>query len=55
MHACTGLRVRSDQGVNVYVREASIDFAAWLRLNMKFPKRVIVYLKKSNQIKTIDT
>lgn len=50
----SGLRVRCEKGVNTTVREACLDFAVWLRLNMEFPIRVIVYLKKSYQIKTID-
>ncbi len=51
----SGLRVRCDQGVNSSVRQSCLDFAEWLRLKMEFPIRVVVYLKKDYQIKTIDT
>ncbi|PEJ59264.1 hypothetical protein CN692_07230 [Bacillus sp. AFS002410] len=50
----TGLRVRCEKGVEPSVRQSCLDFAAWLRLKMKFPIRVVVYLKKAYQIKAID-
>jgi hypothetical protein len=46
----TGLRIRSEQGVHPEVRRACLDFAKWLRKEFKFPKRVVVYLKKDYQI-----
>ncbi|WP_312473351.1 DUF2750 domain-containing protein [Neobacillus sp.] len=55
MYPRSGLRKRSEKGVNENVRQACLDFAVWLRLNMDFPIRVVVYLKKDYQIKTIDT
>jgi hypothetical protein len=51
----SGLRIRSEKGVSPSVREACFNFAIWLRLNMEFPIRVVVYLKKDYQIKTINT
>lgn len=51
----TGLRVRCDKGLNKAVRQSCINFAVWLRANMEFPIRVIVYVKKDYQIKTRDT
>lgn len=51
----SGLRVRCEKGVNVNVREACLDLAVWLRLNLEFPIRVVVYLKNRYQIKTINT
>lgn len=51
----SGLRIRCEKGVNSKVRQSCIDFAVWLRLNMEFPIRVVVYIKKDYQIKTIDT
>ncbi|WP_223596195.1 hypothetical protein [Neobacillus bataviensis] len=47
----TGLRLRCEIGVNPKVRSSCLNFAAWLRLNMEFPIRVVVYLKKNYQIK----
>ncbi|MCO7127607.1 DUF2750 domain-containing protein [Sporolactobacillus shoreicorticis] len=49
----TGLRIRSEKGVHAKVRDSCINFAVWLRLNRDFPIRVVVYLKKSVQIKTV--
>src|SRR5438477_630935 len=51
----SGLRVKCEQGVNPNVRQSCLDFAKWLRLVMEFPIRVVVYIKKDYQIKTIDT
>jgi len=50
----SGLRVKCEQGVNSNVRQSCLDFAKWLRLYMEFPIRVVVYLKKAQQIKTKD-
>jgi len=50
----SGLRVKCEKGVNSSVRKACLDFAVWLRLKMKFPIRVVVYLKKDYQIKAVD-
>jgi hypothetical protein len=55
MGSRTGLRIRSEKGVPAKVRESCIDFAVWLRLNLEFPIRVVVYLKKGDQIKTMVT
>ncbi|GIN60477.1 hypothetical protein J27TS8_04700 [Robertmurraya siralis] len=54
MSCRSGLRVRCEKGINTNVKEACLDFAEWLRLNMEFPIRVVVYIKKNYQIKTID-
>lgn len=48
----SGLRLRSEKGVSPNVKEACLNFAKWLRLNMEFPIRVVVYLKKDYQIKS---
>lgn len=55
MGSRTGLRIRCEKGVPAKVREACINYAVWLRLNLEFPIRVVAYLKKSYQIKTIAT
>ncbi|MFP7486299.1 hypothetical protein SFC65_19235 [Priestia filamentosa] len=47
----SGLIVRSEKGVDPSVRQSCLNFAAWLRVNMKFPIRVVIYLKKDYQIK----
>lgn len=47
----TGLRVRSERGVNSEVRRACLEFAKWLRKEFEFPIRVVIYLKKDYQIK----
>lgn len=47
----TGLRVRCEKGVNSNVRESCLNFASWLRSNIDFPIRVVVYLKKNYRIK----
>lgn len=47
----TGLRVRSEKGVNSEVRRACLEFAKWLRKEFEFPIRVVIYLKKDYQIK----
>ncbi|WP_339324841.1 hypothetical protein [Paenibacillus sp. FSL W8-0194] len=48
----TGLRVRSLPGVHPEVRRACLEFASWIRGNMEFPIRVVVYLKKDYYILT---
>jgi hypothetical protein len=55
MGSRAGLRIRSEKGVPAKVRESCINFAVWLRLNLEFPIRVVVYLKKSDQMKTMDS
>jgi len=47
-----GLRVRCDKDVHSRVKQACKNFALWLRLNMEFPIRVVVYIKKDYHIKT---
>lgn len=47
----TGLRLRSEKGVDSEVRRACLEFAKWLRKEFEFPIRVVVYLKKDYQIK----
>ncbi|CRK84722.1 DUF2750 domain-containing protein [Neobacillus massiliamazoniensis] len=51
----SGLRIRCENGVNLKVRQSCLDFAVWVRLNMEFPIRVVVYLKKAYRIKTLKT
>jgi hypothetical protein len=51
----SGLRIRCDQEIYPLVKKACINFAFWLRLNMEFPIRVVVYIKKDYQIKTMHT
>jgi len=50
-----GLRVRCDKDVHPRVKQACKNFAFWLRLNMGFPIRVVVYINKDYQIKTYQT
>ncbi|TYS63662.1 hypothetical protein FZC76_19435 [Sutcliffiella horikoshii] len=50
-----GLRVRCERGVNPKVRKVCLDFCKWIRTEMEFPVRVVIYLKKSNYIKNITT
>ncbi|MFE0508308.1 hypothetical protein ACWF7H_29555 [Peribacillus butanolivorans] len=51
----TGLRLRSEAGVNPEVRSVCIKFCKWLRTQMEFPVRVVIYLKKDYQIKNRTT
>ncbi|MBU8688601.1 hypothetical protein KM918_14835 [Priestia megaterium] len=51
----TGLRLRSEPGVDSEVRIACINFCKWLRTQMEFPIRVVIYLKKDYQIKNRTT
>ena len=51
----TGLRLRSEPGVDSEVRKACINFCKWLRTQMEFPIRVVIYLKKDYQIKNRTT
>ncbi|KZZ85771.1 hypothetical protein [Bacillus sp. SJS] len=50
-----GLRVRVEKGVNEDVRTACLDFCKWLRKEMEFPVRVVIYIKKSYYVKNITT
>lgn len=52
-HRC-GLRLRFDKEVDVDVKRACKEFAKWLRSEYFFPKRVVVYVKCSKQIKALD-
>ncbi|MGU3396812.1 hypothetical protein [Priestia aryabhattai] len=51
----TGLRLRSEPSVDPEVRKACISFCKWLRTQMEFPIRVVLYLKKDVQIKNRTT
>ncbi|WP_350302154.1 hypothetical protein [Peribacillus frigoritolerans] len=51
----SGIRVRCEKGINPRVRRSCLNFAVWLRSNMEFPIRLVVYLKKDYQIITRDT
>ncbi len=46
----TGLRIRSDKGVDIILKKAFVHFAKWLRCHYNFPKRVPVYVKKKYYI-----
>jgi len=50
-----GLRLRSEPRVDPEVRIACINFCKWLRTQMEFPIRVVIYLKKEDQIKNRTT
>jgi hypothetical protein len=50
-----GLRLRSEAGVHPEVRSVCINFCNWLRTQMEFPVRVVIYLKKDYQIKNRTT
>jgi len=50
-----GLRLRIEPGVDLEVRKACINFCKWLRRQMEFPIRVVIYLKKDYQIKNRTT
>ena len=50
-----GLRLRSEQGVHPEVRQASINFCKWLRTQISFPIRVVIYLKKGYEIQNSTT
>lgn len=49
----SGLRLRTMPGVNPEVKRSCIEFAKWLRKNMDFPIRIVIYLKKDYQVKNI--
>ncbi|MFD9625933.1 hypothetical protein [Peribacillus muralis] len=51
----SGLRIRCEKGVHPEVRTVCLNFGRWLRKNMDFPIRVVVYLKSDYQIKTRTT
>lgn len=50
-----GLRIRCERGVHPEVRAVCLKFGKWLRKNIDFPIRVVVYLKKDYQIKNRTT
>ncbi|MGE8019305.1 hypothetical protein ACQKOM_10340 [Peribacillus frigoritolerans] len=50
-----GLRLRSEAGVHPEVRSVCINFCKWLRTQMEFTVRVVIYLKKDYQIKNRTT
>ncbi|WP_148277867.1 hypothetical protein [Paenibacillus popilliae] len=50
MEERTGLRIRSDKGVDVVLKKAFVHFAKWLRCHYHLPKRVPVYVKESYYI-----
>jgi hypothetical protein len=50
-----GLRIRVEPGIHPEVRRACLEFAKWIRTMYNFPIRVVVYIKKSYQIKTLYT
>ena len=49
----SGLRVRYEKSVDPEVSQAIKSFAAWLRKEYKFPKRVVVYVKGDRRIKSM--
>ena len=49
----SGLRVRYEKNVDPEVSQAIKSFAAWLRKEYKFPKRVVVYVKGDRRIKSM--
>lgn len=51
----TGLRITSMKGINPEVRRACLEFIKWLRTQMDFPIRVVIYLKRDYRIKNKDT
>ena len=51
----SGLRLRTISGVDPEVRRSCIEFAKWLRKNMDFPIRIVIYLKKDYQVKNLTT
>lgn len=48
----SGLRIRY-LGIDDDVRMAILNFANWLRRQIKFPIRVVVYVKSDKQVKNI--
>ncbi|WP_409292707.1 hypothetical protein [Peribacillus sp. SCS-37] len=50
-----GLRIRCDEGLEPEIRRACLEFASWLRNEFEFPIRVVVYIKKDDQIKNTTT
>ncbi|PJN91482.1 hypothetical protein [Bacillus sp. mrc49] len=51
----SGLRIRCKKGVHPEVRTVCLNFGRWLRKNMDFPIRVVVYLKSDYQIENRKT
>ena len=49
-----GLRLRFDKMVNTEVRRACKEFCIWLRKEYVFPKRIVIYVKASTNIKARD-
>lgn len=41
-----GLRVRSSPNVDPEVRRACLEYIQWIRQQMEFPIRVVIYLKE---------
>lgn len=50
-----GLYVRFDKGIDVNVRKHCILFIRWVRLQYRFPQRVMLYVKKNDRIKNSQT
>ena len=50
----TGLRLKFDKGVDIEVRKACKEFAAFMRREYFFPIRVPVYLKNQKKLKCMD-
>ncbi len=48
-----GLRLRSLKGVDPEVRRACLDFCKWLRKNIYFPVRIVIYLKKDYRLRNL--
>lgn len=51
-HERTGLRICSEQQVDLRLKKAFVDFAKWLRKEYNFPIRIPVYIKKDKYIKS---
>lgn len=49
-----GLSIRVEKNVNKEVRCAILKFARWLRKEYSFPYRVIVYVKASERVRTMN-
>jgi len=52
-HRC-GVHIRYDKGVDYDVRKACKEFLSWLRKENIFPKKVIINIKETEQIKAMD-
>lgn len=51
-HERTGLRICSEQQVDLRLKKAFVDFAKWLRKEYNFPIRIPVYIQKDKYIKS---